>query len=494
MFDGYLLVRAPGIPIPTTLGSADGRTVVSVTSAPRAACQHLPARFAGSVVPGYWCLHLAGLQVGTTVQGKIISPDAQLSLKVSARDPIVPLPLLVTFLGLLVGMLMLLFSPERLTPTLRRWSLYEKLYENSNAAQSGRPAITGISRDDLRSWTAANGRRLDRDASFIDAALEVLDVGRSQLMRARERLGETVKSASRNRYLKDSPLLNRAGAEASNKSAAWSDFFEDMGKRRTKMPPIQELDRLTFAIGLLDDLAHLASRIWPGSPEWIGERFDDLRAEIGQAGEAPDVDRALAAAEDGVRRLRHDIRPYVGFEKVGGAQADYREAPAGRRRPTLFTVFVSLAILSLVALIVVLLLTGHLKIIEIAGVVVAGIVAVIFLLLLILWCIIEAPPFLVRPAKWVYRQVWFPIARDVAARFRSWRYALLRNFVTATIIAILLIFGTISVLVTTYADREAFGKPLDYITLALAAATVSVTAAICGYFSNRFHDRLSKPK
>jgi hypothetical protein len=99
VFDSYLLVRAPGIPIPAELGSADGRTVVSVTPAPRVACQNLQARFAGSSAPGQWCLHLRGLRVGTTVQGNVTSLDAQLNLQVFARDPMVPLPLLVTLLG-----------------------------------------------------------------------------------------------------------------------------------------------------------------------------------------------------------------------------------------------------------------------------------------------------------------------------------------------------------------------------------------------------------
>jgi hypothetical protein len=63
------------------------------------------------------------------------------------------------------------------------------------------------------------------------------------------------------------------------------------------------------------------------------------------------------------------------------------------------------------------------------------------------------------------------------------------------IIVLLLIVGTTSVLVTAYASRQAFGTPLDYLTLALAATTVSIVAAFCGYITSHFRGRrISKSK
>jgi hypothetical protein len=491
-FDGYLLVSAPGIPVPAELGSADGRTVVSVTPVPPAACRSLPALFAGSTASGHWCLRLAGLHVGTTVQGIVTSPDAQLTLQVSARDPIVPLPLLVTFLGLLAGTLMLLLSPERLAPWLRRWSLYAKLDKNSNAARSGRSAITGIDRNKIRSLTAANGRPLDHDASFVEAVLEVLEVGPAQLISAREKLGEVVSSAAGRQPLTASPLLNRAITEAANRGASWSDFFDDTGNRLAKLPPTAELDRLTFAIGLLDDLDYLRRQIprERSADIIIATRFNALRAEIGQAGGAPDVDRALKAAEAGIQLLRAEIRydvPEVGYAHPEWSGDSYYGPPdragvGGRVLP------IVLFLVALAGLTAPLVLAGHLKIILIAGMVIAGIIAAI----LVLWGAVKATPFLKRSAKWVYRRVFRPLARGIALRLGIWRYTLLRDFVSMAVIAVLTLFGGASVLVTVYTGRAAFGTPLDYVALALAAATVSVVATICGYLTDRFRSRIPK--
>jgi hypothetical protein len=489
LFDDYVLVRAPGIPTPAELGSADGRTAVTVTPAPQAACRRLPTLFAGSSAPGHWCLRLAGLHVGATVQGIVPSPDAQLSLQVSARDPIAPLPLLVTFLGLLAGTLMLLLSPERLAPWRRRWSLYSRLDKNSNAARSGKSAITGIDRNKIRSLTA-NGRPLDRDPSFINAALEVLEVGAAQLMSAREKLGEAAVSAAGRQPLTVSPLLNRATTEAAIQGASWSDFFDDTGKRRAKLPPTEELDRLTFAIALLDDLDYLSLQIPQKEPAHsiIARQLDVLRDEIGRAGGAPDVDRALKAAEAGIQTLRDEIRRYAPEVSYLRPTLTPRGISAPRAAPGRRVRFIFFFLVGLAGLTVALVLTGQLKIILIAGMVIVGIVAAT----LLLWGAVKAIPFLKRSATWVYRQLLHPLARGIALRFSIWRYALLRDFVSVTVIAILTLFGGASVLVTVYAGRAAFGTPLDYVALALAAATVSVVATICGYLTDRFRGRIPK--
>jgi len=432
--------------------------------------------------PGYWCLRLASIEVGTTVEGRIASPEAQLDLKVLARDPIVPLPLLVTLLGLAIGLLILLVSPERLTPTLRRWSLYAKVDENTRAAEAGRPAIVGISRDDLRSWKTADGRRLDHDPMFIDMALEAMAVGRSRLMTAREKLGDAVRSAT-SRF-EDTPLLDRASAEASSTSVAWSDFFDEMGKPRAKLPPERELERLSRATDLLDEVADMYRKLGLKDREKFATQFIVLRREIGRTGEAPDVDRALAAAEEGVKQLRQEVRPY--FIDFGEAPL-YCKVEVGRSivRPILL----GLVALSIVALAVALPLTGHVKIIVIAGLVVAGILGLFLVLIVLVGISILVGPSVLLAIRWVYRRLLLPIAKSVRMRYRSWRYALLRDLVTAIIVVMLLGFGTISILATSYENHESFGGPLDYITLGVEAATLSVSAAILGYFTARFHRR-----
>ena len=486
-FDSYLLVKAPGIPSPTELGSSDGRTVVSVTPAPQAACRRLPPRFAGMAGPGYWCLRLASIEVGTTVEGRIASPEAQLDLKVSARDPIVPLPLLVTLLGLAIGLFILLVSPERLTPTLRRWSLYAKVDENTRAAEAGRPAIVGISRDDLRSWKTADGRRLDHDPMFIDMALEAMAAGRSRLMTAREKLGDAVRSATSG--LKDTSLLNRASAEANSTSVAWSDFFDEMGKPRAKLPPERELERLSRAADLLGELQGMYWNLGLKDREKFATQFIVLRGEIGRTGEAPDVDRALAAAEEGVKQLRQEVRPYL-IEFTGEVCYAYREAEGAAVKSSIVrAILLGLVALSIVALAVALPLTGHVKIIVIAGLVVAGILGLFLVLIVLAGISILVGPSVLSATRWVYRRLLLPIAKSARMRYRSWRYVLLRDLVTAIIVVMLLGFGTISVLATSYENHESFGSPLDYITLGVEAATISVCAAILGYFTARFHRR-----
>ena len=489
-FDHYLLVRAPGAPVPAELGSADGRTVVSVTPVPQAACRHLPALFAGSTAPGRWCLRLAGLQVGTTVQGPVASPGAKLTLTVSARDPIFPLPLLVTLLGFLAGTLRLLLSPQRLGPRIGRWWLYARLDQNSNAARSGRPAITGINRKDIRSLTTADGRQLDHDPSFVKAALEVLEAGRAQLAIARQKLGKAAASAAGRQPLTASPLLNRATAEADRRDASWSDFFDDAGNRRAKLPPTEELDWLTSAIRLLDVLDYLSSQIPQETSHGISiaERIAILRAEIGQAGGDPDVDGALKAVEAGIQSLRDQIRYHVPAGQVSREWAISTEsavlARASLGGPVLAIVFV----LALAVLAVTLALTGHLKIILITGIVIAGVIAAA----LVLWGAVKAAPFLKRSAIWVYRRVLSPLAGGTARRLLDWKYAVLTDLVSAAVIVIVTLAGGAGVLVTVYTGHATFGTPLDYATLALAAAAVSVAATISGYLTDRFRSRIPK--
>jgi hypothetical protein len=110
----------------------------------------------------------------------------------------------------------------------------------------------------------------------------------------------------------------------------------------------------------------------------------------------------------------------------------------------------------------------------------------IFLLFIILKAREKVTTFLKQSVAWAHRRLWLPIGHNVALHFRIWRYALLRDFVTAIVIVILLIFGTISALVTVYTSQQAFGTPVNYIVLAITAAAASVVASVGGYLTNRF--------
>jgi hypothetical protein len=399
----------------------------------------------------------------------------------------VPLPLLITLLGLLVGIIVLLCSPERLTPALRRWSLYAKLDKNSRAAQSGQPAILGISREDLRSWTGANGVPLTDDALFVNSALDVLNDGQSRLMNARKVLAGKIEISER---LRDTPLLNRASAEARKTQAVWSDFFDDLGKPRVKLPPEQEFDRLTLANELLDELDYLQRQLRSDMPNRIRMALMHLRAEVGRAGEAPDVDRALAAAEDGIRHLRWQAPATLGRQDLpaAGWQGSYRYHLAHKSSVGIALFFLAL----LVNLALFVIGNHHFTITTLA--IVAGVFLAIPLLLVLGRASLKLAPYALSLFKYVYHRFWLPFTRSIILRLRGWRYVLLRDFVTATIVVILLILGVTSALVTTYANREAFGKSLDYIALGLAATTVSIIAAVGGYLTNHFRKPASGSK
>jgi hypothetical protein len=445
-------------------------------------------------------LHLAGLRGGTTVQGTVASRDAQLTLEVAARDPMIPLPLLITLLGLVIGTLVLLLSPDRLAPALRRWSLYAKLDQNSHATQSGQPAILGISRETLRSWKGADGRPLTHDAVFVDCALKVLDDGPSRLINLRKMLAQKIESSER---LKDTPLLNKASAEASNTRAVWSDFFDGMGKPRAKLPPQQELDRLTLANELLDDLDYLDRDLRPETPDQTRMKLKYLRAEIGRAGKASDIDRALAAVEDDTKRLRWEIisnidAPNLAITGHYAMTPAYADAPAypdtgdyPRRRGCSIVVVSFLILASLAAALFV---TGRLKITTPAGAVVAGAFVAIPLLFVLGWAVLKLAPYALSLLRYVYQRLFLPLARNAILRLRVWRYALLRDFVTAIVVVALLVLGVTIVLVTTYGGREAFGKPLDYLALGAAATGASIVAVAGGYFTNRFRKPSSGAK
>jgi hypothetical protein len=229
--------------------------------------------------------------------------------------------------------------------------------------------------------------------------------------------------------------------------------------------------------------------------------LEHLRAEIGLAGEAPDIDRALAAAEDDIRRLRSKIQR-LRWE-IGPYRYRYHRAVSDRPsmpglprsyRPAYWSSR-GLAVLSgvLLALAVILVLIGNLKI-TFVDVVFASVLATIPLLFVLRKVILKSRPFVEQLFRYVHQRLWLPLSRNVALRLRAWRYAILRDFVTVTIVVILLVLGATSVLVTTYEDREAFGKPLDYIMLGLGATTVSIAAAVFGYLSSRFHNRASRSK
>jgi hypothetical protein len=316
-------------------------------------------------------------------------------------------------------------------------------------------------------------------------------------MNARKKLADKVNSSKR---LKGTSLLNRASTEANNTQAAWSDFFDDMGKPCAKLPPEQELDRLDLANALLDELDYLHRDLPPEMPERTEMKFRHLRAEIGRAGEAPDIDRALAAVEDGIQHLRWEIGPYIreAFGMAPSLQYQSERAPAShypRRTFSIFSIIVSILSLIAAALVASLFITGRLSITTLTGaIVVAGILVAIPLLSALGWAALKLAPYALSLLRYVYQQLWLPLVRNAILRLRGWRYALLRDFVTATVVVVLLVLGVTSVLVTTYAGREAFGKPLDYIALGLAATTVSIVAAVGGYLTNRFHKPASGSK